>query len=282
MTPQAPAAIAVGCHIVRVVYRRGLAVPEAEVESRTLPDFLLARIRTIAAKWRDEPVVLDQLRAWVRAERLPGVALWFCEDRALPLPAAEPLRALHTRDPVAGRNGRRTGTATTVAATPLDSSLPEIQRVAAEAGLVPSSESPGAGWRLDWPPLGLTLLLIATVGPLLALRRLDASEAYLVLLCALLIALIGGPIFRARWYVADGLVLVRRWWQLVLRGADPHRPEDTVLIIRPGGTPGWRASLWRGRRRLMLRLNTVELIALLAHWQRCATGRPGRSDQARE
>lgn len=242
----------VRCHIARVQHRRGKAVPEPVVSSRTLPDFLCARVRTIVAKWREETVMVRELRRLVAAEDLPGIALWYAaetEPMAASIPKAFAGKELNEADDAIFAAG----------------AVPDRD---VDRGNANVFQRLGSAWsemlmRAD-VPIGPMMLLGIGAAIILLYRPFTPSVINFAIVAALLLVVIARQVARPAWYLHERGVELRRWWR---RDSQPDVlvPRTTVLIMRRNAL-GWSAALHTERRVYDRTLTARECRVLLAWW----------------
>lgn len=221
-----------------------------------LPADLVAAIAEAGAAWRDDKYKVRRVRDVVRANQLPGVAL-FWNTHTPPLTVPPPL--VFQFEP-----------------TTLDESEVALQALCDDVLTVAAAEEPdrrpspsfGRRWlvRLLIPTITTVCLLSQFLDPCIV--TLGGGSIVFVLL-AVLFAAAGVYLswwLSDQWLIVPGGVLVRRsLWGKVGESLKRCTPGDTLLLIRPGN-PGWSAMLC-GRGREQRRLTDFECAALLAAWQ---------------
>lgn len=238
-------------HVVRISRAEGKAVPLAIVNAPTLPDFMQARLRTIAAPWRDAPIIAAEALRLQQVENLGGLVLWY-DSGALPVPRPLPRSIvpvdLTEAEPLVLDIAR-------AAAGPLDEGV----------GVNPAADA----WERLLLRAGVTegeLLIGAAVltSVFLAMHYFDRMGLVAIMAFYVLLRVLAHIFLGSRWVIAAGEVRVRRAWQR-REGGVAFTPRDALLVIRRA-RPGWRAALYGDRtvaRRLM---STREMLALMSAW----------------
>lgn len=255
------------CHVV-------IAGGKAQAECESLSGAALADVRTACASWRDMEYVIKRLRQAVDAHGLTGVALLS--------PAQWGQTPAHE-----GRSGMpRVPAGIDVPFEPmeLDETHPMFAELMAAHGSRirdprddadgGASLAPRTGTIKRWiVRSGLPVaMLVIWINPLMQfIVNPQAQRINLVMLAAMVATLVLIVLWHrmqgAQWFLIPGGVVVReggvRSWGVKLSRLTP---ADTVLVIQPF-PPGWRATLWRGKRQFGRTLTGPEAEALLAAWR---------------
>jgi hypothetical protein len=234
---------------VRLSQTRGKTVPEPRVDAPTLPDFLQARLRTLSAPWREEPIVLEDAWRVQQAERAGGLVLWYDSD-GMPSPA-----------PLIG----------TMPETELSEAEPAIRDVAQFAlgpKAPPDAHLAADAWQRLLLRAGLSERMVLISGgvaaaALLATAAYDVRALLAFLGVFLGLALCQQMFIGPRWRILPAGVRVGRAWS---RNFELFTPETSVMMVRRL-RPGWRVTLYDGRRRARKLVSPRELAALLSAWQ---------------
>ncbi|RMF72630.1 MAG: hypothetical protein D6744_16635 [Planctomycetota bacterium] len=221
------------------------------VESPTLPDEVLTRLRRIVPPWRSNRSVLQELDT-LRTSLAPDglVVVFTMPQRTLAAPAPlrvpiEPTELDEARSPLADLLEE------SIAADPKLQRARWWRRFALRGGIpliVLAANLPNAIFQIAFNPSAFTVLLWSGI---FGLYVLVGAAIYLV----------SDP-----WFIMPGAVVVRRTFA-GKRAKSMHyfTRHDSVLVVRPGNQ-AFAAQLWRGGTSKQRQLTTLEAASLIAAW----------------